>query len=81
MESKTVLDSEFHAVDFGFQVPHSSLGLWNLDSGLQTLVGFQIPLAKFTRIPDPRTKNFPYSGIQSPLHGAISFIERFKVIC
>ena len=51
-ESKTFLDSEFHAVDSGLQVPHSSLCQWNLDSGLQSLVGFRFPMAVF-RIPKP----------------------------
>ena len=37
-DSKTFLDSGFHAVDSGFQVPHSSLCQWNLDSGLQSSV-------------------------------------------
>ena len=54
-ESKTVLDSGFHAVDSGFQVLDSSpfywifffsfyfICHWNLDSGFQSLVGVRIP--------------------------------------
>ena len=42
-ESKTVLDSGFHAEEFVFQVLDSSLCQWNLDSGFQSLVGFRIP--------------------------------------
>ena len=38
-ESKTVLDSGFHAVHFGFQLLDSSFCKWNLDSGFQSLVG------------------------------------------
>ena len=38
-ESKTVLDSRFHAMDSGFQVLVSSLCKWNLESGFQSLVG------------------------------------------
>ena len=38
-EFKTILDSEFHAIDSGFKV----LGTWDLDSGFQSLVEFRIP--------------------------------------
>ena len=41
-ESKTVLDSGFHAVDSGFQVLESGIFKWNLDSGFRWLVGFWI---------------------------------------
>ena len=41
-ESKTVLDSGFHAVDSGFQVLESGIFQWNLDSGFRWLVGFWI---------------------------------------
>ena len=34
-ESKSVLDSGFHAVDSGFQVLDSTLCQWNLDSWFQ----------------------------------------------
>ena len=47
-ESKTVLDSGFHAVDSGFQVLDSSLCQWNL--GCQSLVGFRIPQENVFRI-------------------------------
>ena len=40
-ESRTVLDSGFHAVDVGFQVLYSNVCQW--DSGFQSLVGFRIP--------------------------------------
>ena len=36
-ESKQVLDSGFHAGDFGFQALDSSLCQWNLDFGFQSL--------------------------------------------
>ena len=52
-ESKTVLDSGFHTVDFGFQVLDSSICQWNLKSGFQSLVGFRILWAVFL-IPKPR---------------------------
>ena len=56
-ESKTSWDSGFDAVDSGFQVMDSSLCQWNLDSGSQLLVGFQIPWAVF-RIPKHRIQDF-----------------------
>ena len=58
-EYKTVLDSGFHAVDFGFQVLDSWLCHWSLDSGFQRLVGFRIPGAKISRI---LQSGFPYMG-------------------
>ena len=46
-----------------------------LDSGFQSLVGFQILGAGFRipkpRIPDSTSKKFLDSGIRIPLHGAI----------
>ena len=50
---------------------------WNLDSGLQLLVGFRIPWAVFRnwkpRIPESISKNCPKSGMRIHEHGAISF--------
>ena len=72
-ESNTVLDSGFQVLDF-------SLCKWNLDSRLQSLVGFRITWAVFRipkpRIPDSTSKNFThsafheqqFSGIGFPLH-------------
>ena len=63
-ESKTVLDSGFHAVNSGFQVLHFSLcqwnqetfmAWWNLDSGFLEVYskfpcpGFAVPCSKFAR--------------------------------
>ena len=45
-ESKIVSDSRFHAMDSGFQALNSSLWWWNLDSGRQSLVRFQISKPK-----------------------------------
>ena len=56
-ESKTFLNSGFHVTDSGFRIPGTGIRIlcqWNLDSGFQSLVGFQIPRAVF-RIPKPRT--------------------------
>ena len=39
-------------MDSGLRVPHSSICQWNLDSGLQSLVGFWFPSVVF-RIPKP----------------------------
>ena len=59
-KSKTVLNSGLHAVDSGFQVLNSSLCWWNLDSGFQSLVGFQIPNS---RVSDSTSKIFPDAGL------------------
>ena len=71
-KSETALDSEFYAVDQSrFQVLDSSLCQWNLDSGFQSSVGFQIPWAEF-QIPRPRIwlheHNFP--GFRNPINGS-----------
>ena len=66
-ESKTVLESEFHAVDSGFQLLDSRSFSMKLDSGFQLSVTFRIP--RF-RIPDSTCKNFPDARIRSPLLGA-----------
>ena len=63
-------------MDSGFRVLDSSLFQWNFDSRFHSLVGtildskaldcgFHI---KFSRIPDPTSKNFPDSGIRIPLY-------------
>ena len=67
-KSKTVLGSEFHAVDSGFQILaiDSSLYQWNLDFGFQSLVRFRVPCAVFwilkPRIPDSAGQIFKDSG-------------------
>ena len=61
-ESKTVLDSGFHTMDSGFQIPDSSLCRWNLGSGFQSLVEFRIVRIQKPRIPDSTAKIFPDSG-------------------
>ena len=72
-ESKTALDSGFHAMDSGFQVMDSRT---SGTSGHQilSLVGFWIPYDVF-RVPKPRilestSKNFSVSGLRISLHGA-----------
>ena len=69
-KSKTVLDSGFQAMDFGFQVLDTVFvsGTWILFK-FQALVGFCIPWAVF-RIPKHRIPDFPDSGIRIPLHEA-----------
>ena len=42
-ESKTVLDSEFHALDAGLHVLDPSLCQGKFDSVFQSFVGFRIP--------------------------------------
>ena len=49
-ESKTVLDSGFHAADFGFQLLDSSFCQWSLDSGFQSLEGSATREAGFAQI-------------------------------
>ena len=66
-DSKTVLDSGFHAMNSGFQV---------LDSRFQLLVGFRIPWTVFhiskPRILNSASKNFLDSGIRIAIHGETS---------
>ena len=58
-ESKTVLDSGFHAVDSGFQALDSNLCQWNLDSEFPTLIRFRTSWGVFW-IPKPRIQSgFP----------------------
>ena len=58
---KESTDSGFHAVDrfriqgTGFRI----LCQWKLDSGFQSLVGFRIPQAKISQIPE---SGYPYKG-------------------
>ena len=72
-ESKTVLDSGFHAMDSGFQVMDSRIS-GTLGHQILSLVRFWIPYDVF-RVPKPRilestSKNFSVSGIRISLHGA-----------
>ena len=76
-ESNTVLDSGFHAMDSGFQVLDFSLCKWNLNSRLQSLVGFRITWAVF-RIPKPRitdstSKNLTHSAFHEQQFSRIGF--------
>ena len=72
------LGFRFYAMDSGSQALNSSLWWWSLDSGLQSLVRFQIPkpmiLNSTGKIsPDSgfHEKNYSDSGIRVPLHWAI----------
>ena len=74
-ESKTVLDSEFHVVDTGFQLLDSRSFSGFLP--FQLFVGFEIstavfriPQANLFKIPDSTCENLAYSGIP---HGQICF--------
>ena len=69
-ESKIVSDSRFHAIDTRFHALNSSLCWWDLDSGLQSLVRFQIPKSmildstgKIFRDSGFHGQNFSDSGI------------------
>jgi len=76
-KSKIDLDSGFHAVDSGLQVLDSGFFFkWNLDSGFQSLMEFQILELYFLCIAESKARNsrfgkqnFPDSGISIPLHG------------
>ena len=50
-------------------MPQWDFGVLELYSGFQS-PGFRIPRAKFSRILDSTSKNFPDSRIRIPLHGA-----------
>ena len=61
--------------DSGCWIPVFSGGISFLSRVLELYSGFQspgfrIPYQKFSRIPDPTSKNFPDSGIRIPLRGA-----------
>ena len=62
-------------MDSGFQELCSILCQCNLDSRLQSLLGFRIPLAVYRipkpRIPDSTNKIFLDSEIRIPLHWAM----------
>ena len=77
-----ILDPIPWIVDSGCWIPVFFSGTWILDSmpqwdfgvlelysGFQS-PGFRIPRAKFSRILDSTSKNFPDSRIRIPLHGA-----------
>ena len=81
-QSRTVLDSGFHAVDSRFQVLDSWFSYqWNLDSCLQSLVGFRIPLAEYRipkpSIPDSAEKNFPDSRFHKPKIARLRNLDYF----
>ena len=57
-ETKTILDSGFHAMDSGFQSLDSRSFSVELGSGFQG-PGFRIPHEKISRIPE---SGFPYMG-------------------
>ena len=70
-ESKTILDSEFHAIDSGFQVLDSK----SFSVGL----GFRIPILggipySLSYIPDSISKSSSNSGIWISLHRAKKFL-------
>ena len=72
--------------DSRFQLLDSSLIQWNLDSGFQSLVVFQIHWDVFWipkhRILDSTSKNFPDSRIWIPLHGVnLPWRERHQRNC
>ena len=72
-ESKIVSDSRFHAIDTRFHALNSSLCWWDLDSGLQSLVRFQIPKSM---ILDSTGKIFPDSGFHAQNFSDSGFHEQ-----
>ena len=76
-ESKTDLDSGFHAVHSRFQVLDFSLCFWNLDSNRYLYSGFLKLYPGFLELysgfqnqgdADSTNKNFPHSGIRITLY-------------
>ena len=67
-ESKTLLDSGFHAVDSGFYLLDSRSFSVELGFRIRIVSGFRIPTPVFRipkpRIPDSTSKNFQDSGFQ-----------------
>ena len=71
--TRCIPDSSLCPWNFGFWSPIVNGLLWDsgfavLYSGFQTL-GFRIPQAKFSRIPDSISKKVPGSRMDIPLHG------------
>ena len=58
-ESKTVLDSGFHAVDSSPGIGFWMFCQWNWESGFQSLVGC---LDSFSRIPNPKAKDSKFQS-------------------
>ena len=70
--TRCIPDSSLCPSNFGFWIPIVNGLLWDsgfveLYSGFQTL-GFRIPQAKFSRIPDSISKKVPDSRMEIPLH-------------
>ena len=65
-ESNAIVDSGFHALESPLIPEVLDYSQWNLDSGIQSLVGFQIPRAK-PRIPDSTIKIFQDCGFHANL--------------
>ena len=65
--SKTILDSEFHAIDSGFQVLDSKS--LSVELGFRILILGGIPYS-LSYIPDSISKSSWNSGIWNSLHGA-----------
>ena len=62
-ESNAIVDSGFHALESPLIPEVLDYSQWNLDSGIQSLVGFQIPRAKTQ---DSRFHNQNFPGFRIP---------------
>ena len=76
-ESKTVLDSGFHAVDF--RIPGTRFLIffhWNSDFGFHLLVGFRIPKTRISFSTGEFVPDFEFLKQNFPsLHGVIRVIR------
>ena len=74
-ESKTVLDSGFHAVDSGFKVLDSRPFSVEFRFGIH----YAVLRIQKSRILDSSCKTFPDSGIRIPLHNILRVVKAFSV--
>ena len=74
-ESKTVLDSGFHAVDSGFKVLDSRPFSVEFRFGIH----YAVLRIQKSRILDSSCKTFPDSGIRIPLHNILRVVKAFSL--
>ena len=70
-ESKTVLDSGFHTMDSGFQIPDSSLCRWNLGSWIPIFSGIPDSLSYS---PDSKAQDSGFHNSQKIFDSGIQIL-------